>query len=317
MSHILSSAFLTLALLFSTPSLDAASFAAPRLHGSAAGLLDSRRAAPLDSNRSTKKVTRGAMLDTAAIRSRLIYPKSALDSARTGVVMVHFAIDPYSKARVISTTAGESSKVFFGVVEQATGSNVPCAAALINGLPVRDTVLLFIEFALEDKSAEPKGRIRFTYESQVAGAAAQRQYEAASSSATAHAKGSPLDQGPRRNEPSDADLRALEATEGPLPRVGDFVEADVQPTYDENDLVRSLKYPEVARRNGVEGNVVVRALVNRDGRVVLTVVDKSADPVLDECAVNAVRQVRFTPARQKGTPVAIWIQIPITFSLQE
>jgi protein TonB len=69
------------------------------------------------------------------------------------------------------------------------------------------------------------------------------------------------------------------------------------------------------RRSGVEGTVILRALVGSDGRVADVRIMKSI-PELDEAAVAAVRQWVFKPARSKGQPVPVWVAIPVKFSLQ-
>ncbi len=73
-------------------------------------------------------------------------------------------------------------------------------------------------------------------------------------------------------------------------------------------------YPPAARSSGVEGQVMVQALVGKDGLVKDTKVVKSI-PELDAAAVESVRQWRFKPALSKGQPVAVWVAVPVKFSL--
>jgi len=75
-------------------------------------------------------------------------------------------------------------------------------------------------------------------------------------------------------------------------------------------------YPEKARRERIEGTVLVHALVGTDGRVQDTKVVKSI-PGLDGAAVAALRQWQFKPVRSNGKPVAVWVAVPIRFSLHE
>lgn len=74
------------------------------------------------------------------------------------------------------------------------------------------------------------------------------------------------------------------------------------------------QYPQAARDARVEGTVIVQALVGRDGRVKDTRVVHSI-PGLDEAAVAAVRQWVFKPALTKNEPVAVWVAVPIKFTL--
>ncbi len=74
-------------------------------------------------------------------------------------------------------------------------------------------------------------------------------------------------------------------------------------------------YPEDARRAGLEGTVWLNALVNRSGEVAETLIAHSL-PAFDQQAVLAVEQWRFKPALARGEPTAVWVAIPIKFSLR-
>ncbi len=75
-------------------------------------------------------------------------------------------------------------------------------------------------------------------------------------------------------------------------------------------------YPDIAREAGIEGTVVVRAMVGRDGRVTDAVVlQKFSVPMLNEAALTAARQWVFTPGLAGGQPVACWVSIPFRFRL--
>jgi len=71
-------------------------------------------------------------------------------------------------------------------------------------------------------------------------------------------------------------------------------------------------YPDIARQAGVEGTVVVQALVGTDGNVRDTRIVRSI-PMLNGAALEAVRQWRFKPAATGGKPVATWVSVPISF----
>lgn len=77
----------------------------------------------------------------------------------------------------------------------------------------------------------------------------------------------------------------------------------------------SPDYPREVREAGVEGQVVVHALVLKDGTVGDTRIVSSI-PMLDASAVAAIRQCRFKPAMAKSKPVAVWVAIPIRFRLR-
>lgn len=97
--------------------------------------------------------------------------------------------------------------------------------------------------------------------------------------------------------------------DGSPPAFGDYVYVEELP----EPIQRAVpNYPEAARRAGISGIVQVQALVLRDGSVGETRVVKSI-PMLDQAAIDCVRQWRFKPALSKGEPVAVWVGIPIRF----
>jgi protein TonB len=76
------------------------------------------------------------------------------------------------------------------------------------------------------------------------------------------------------------------------------------------------RYPESARRQGVEGITTLRFIVLANGRVGQIAVSRSAGHVdLDRAAVEAVRMWRFDPARRGKEAVAVWVTLPVRFEL--
>lgn len=74
-------------------------------------------------------------------------------------------------------------------------------------------------------------------------------------------------------------------------------------------------YPEIARQAKREGTVVVEAVLDTAGRVTQLRVIQSV-PLLDQAAVDAVRQWRYTPTMLGGHPVSVLMTITIRFTLQ-
>ena len=75
-------------------------------------------------------------------------------------------------------------------------------------------------------------------------------------------------------------------------------------------------YPVTMRRSGMRGEVVVSFEVGVDGKVHNAVVQRSNHPSFDEPALVAVRQWQFQPGRQRGTPVATKLSVPIMFQIE-
>ncbi len=78
------------------------------------------------------------------------------------------------------------------------------------------------------------------------------------------------------------------------------------------------EYPYGARRNRVEGKVVVRLLVNREGRAEqLSVHSSTPQGVFDKAALDSARRWMFKPGRYDGNAVDTWVLIPFNFELTQ
>lgn len=73
-------------------------------------------------------------------------------------------------------------------------------------------------------------------------------------------------------------------------------------------------YPEMARRAGLQGQVLVAFIVTREGRVTEPRVLKGPE-IFRAAALEAARQFRFKPARQNDRAIAVRMTIPIRFRL--
>lgn len=81
-------------------------------------------------------------------------------------------------------------------------------------------------------------------------------------------------------------------------------------------IQKNIKYPEIAKKAGVEGRVFVQFVVNVDGTVSDPVVVRGIGAGCDEEALRAVAQAKFKPGRQRGQPVPVKMSLPITFKLK-
>ena len=97
-----------------------------------------------------------------------------------------------------------------------------------------------------------------------------------------------------------------------LPQFGEYVYVEELP-----EAITKVKpdYPDIAREAGVDGVVLVQALVGKDGKVKDVRVVKPI-PMLNDAAIAAVRQWVFKPALSNNKPVAVWVAVPVRFSLQ-
>jgi protein TonB len=75
-------------------------------------------------------------------------------------------------------------------------------------------------------------------------------------------------------------------------------------------------YTEEARRSGLSGEVVLEIVVRSDGRVGAVRLVQGLGAGLDQRAIDAVRQWRFSPARRHGTPVDVLVEVAVEFRLR-
>jgi TonB family protein len=79
-----------------------------------------------------------------------------------------------------------------------------------------------------------------------------------------------------------------------------------------------LDYPEEARRQGMEGTVQLRVLVNRTGRVEEAgVAVSSGNFVLDSSALRTARTFRFSPAMRDEKALQVWVLVPVEFKFRD
>jgi periplasmic protein TonB len=74
------------------------------------------------------------------------------------------------------------------------------------------------------------------------------------------------------------------------------------------------RYPPELRSKKVRGTVYILFVVDRLGRVVKPLVQKSTHSAFDRPALEAVRQWRFEPGKRNGQAVQFRMRVPITFA---
>lgn len=87
---------------------------------------------------------------------------------------------------------------------------------------------------------------------------------------------------------------------------------DSLPAYISNSMV----YPEQARKEGIQGRVLVQFIIEKDGSVSSAVIVKAVHPSLDAEALRIVSGMpKWSPARQRGEPVRVKFTVPVNFKL--
>ena len=76
-------------------------------------------------------------------------------------------------------------------------------------------------------------------------------------------------------------------------------------------------YPQIARKRGFQGVVVLEVLVDQNGNPAdLRVLSSSGHPVLDRTAMAAVKNWTFDPGTRGEQKVRMWVRVPIRFQLK-
>jgi len=82
-------------------------------------------------------------------------------------------------------------------------------------------------------------------------------------------------------------------------------------------IASHIKYPTMAAENNIQGRVVVKFVVNKNGKVGDVVVLRGKDPDLDKEAVRVVKTLPdFITGKMNGQAVSVWYTLPINFKLQ-
>lgn len=103
-------------------------------------------------------------------------------------------------------------------------------------------------------------------------------------------------------------------------RIYEFVEENAQfPGGDEaclKWLSEHVKYPSICQEQGVQGRVVVKFVVNRDGGIVDVETERSPDPNLSKEAERVIKMMpKWKPARQGNKTVRSRFRLPVMFRL--
>ena len=104
----------------------------------------------------------------------------------------------------------------------------------------------------------------------------------------------------------------------PNPGYDSFVMVEKEPAaINWNEVIGEIGFPNVAREAGIEGQEVVRILIEPDGIPSSYRVLKSTHPILQKAVTDQIADLRFTPGMNNGKPIQVWVTIPFDFILNE
>jgi TonB family protein len=83
-------------------------------------------------------------------------------------------------------------------------------------------------------------------------------------------------------------------------------------------LAKNIKYPADAQARGIQGRIIVRFVVTKEGKIEKTEILRSLDPSCDKEALRVVNAMpQWTPGEQKGKKVSVYYTLPIVFKLDD
>lgn len=81
-------------------------------------------------------------------------------------------------------------------------------------------------------------------------------------------------------------------------------------------IMENIKYPEQAMKEGIQGRVTVRFIVEKDGSISDVKPILSVHPLLNKEAVRVVESMpKWTPGKHNGKPVRVRFNLPVMFKL--
>jgi TonB family protein len=109
-----------------------------------------------------------------------------------------------------------------------------------------------------------------------------------------------------------------------IPEEEIFVTAEQMPTFQGGDIskfrawvMQHIKYPQIALENGIQGNVIVKFVVEKDGKLSNIQVLQSPDKTLSEAAIQVLQKSpMWKPGKQRNKPVRVAYTLPISFHIK-
>ena len=120
---------------------------------------------------------------------------------------------------------------------------------------------------------------------------------------------------------TEIDLDAPPPPPPPPPGKGDSEESPIFMAWEEAPvLIKQVKpkYPEIARKAGVEGRVILQIVVDEKGNVIEAVPVVATPPgIFEEAAVEAIMQWKFKPAKQRDKAIKVRMGQTMVFTLKD
>ncbi|MDR8392857.1 energy transducer TonB [Aliifodinibius sp. S!AR15-10] len=82
------------------------------------------------------------------------------------------------------------------------------------------------------------------------------------------------------------------------------------------EIYKHIEYPSKALNNNIEGRVFIRFTVDEDGNATDPEVMRDIGGGCGQAAIDAIKEIKFTPGKHKGQVVKVQYGLPINFKIQ-
>lgn len=95
-----------------------------------------------------------------------------------------------------------------------------------------------------------------------------------------------------------------------------FAEVMPEPVGGMAELIKQVKYPEIAKKAGLEGKVFAMAYIDEKGNVNDVKIIKGIGGGCDEEVISVLKKAKFKPGQNKGTNVKVKMSVPFVFKIK-
>lgn len=128
---------------------------------------------------------------------------------------------------------------------------------------------------------------------------------------------------PKKHEPAKHELAALKPAAPALPASA-LATSPAANNIEEDAIIGQAnaprfkqqvapQYPKYEYARGIEGTVILRAYITKNGRITTIEVIQAAHPALTRAALAAIQKSTYIPAQVNGSAINRWTRIPVTF----
>jgi len=82
-----------------------------------------------------------------------------------------------------------------------------------------------------------------------------------------------------------------------------------------NEIKKKIGYPMKAQKDSIQGKVLFRVLIDKEGNCVSYKLLKSVSSIFTEAIEPYIKELKFTPGFRKGKPIKCWVTVPFIFKL--